>query len=185
MLYQDALLFLSPYNCRIIRDFSWSSCVFVCESFLWSATWPEWGGVDAGRRARGFRWAFSQRRPRHYYCYSERRRRDLAVQSGKVWSGHGRNGTASTFHTSLGVSANFLYCTLDWKHIWNIFSWSHLRCTKERKVKRERERDGESGRKKVQNMSQCTELTLNLANIFFFLILLFFQPWINQKCAEL
>lgn len=82
--------------------------------------------------ALGVLWAFSQRCPRHDYCYSEREAGSGTVQRG-VWSGHGRNGTASTFHTSLGVTANFLYCTFDWKHIWNIFSWSHLRRTKEKK----------------------------------------------------
>lgn len=45
-----------------------------------------------------------------------------------------RNGTANTFHTSLGVTANFLYSVFDWKHISNIFSWSHL----ERRKQRER-----------------------------------------------
>lgn len=31
-------------------------------------------------------------------------------------------------------------------------------------------------------MTKCTELTLDLTNVFF--NLLFFQPQINQKCAE-
>lgn len=43
-----------------------------------------------------------------------------------------RNGTANTFHTSLGVTANFLYSVFDWKHISNIFSWSHSEGTKQR-----------------------------------------------------
>lgn len=71
------------------------------------------GGLAAALR---FLWAFSQRLPRHDYCYSEREAGSGTVERG-VWSGHGRNGTASTFHTSLGVTANFLYCTFDWKHI--------------------------------------------------------------------
>lgn len=65
-----------------------------------------------------------------------RGRRDLAT-----WSGHGKNGTASTFHTSLGVTANFLYCTFDWKHIWNIFLWSHFSVYN-------RKKKGEDGEKK-------------------------------------
>lgn len=73
----------------------------------------EVGGLAA---ALGFLWAFSQHRPRHDYCYSEREAGSGTAERG-VWSGHGRNGTASTFHTSLGVTANFLYCTFDWKHI--------------------------------------------------------------------
>lgn len=152
---------VSPHKSTILREFSSvmnTSGVFICESFLWSVSWP--GGLAT---ALGFLWAFSQLRPRHYYCYSERGAGSGTVERG-VWSGHGRNGTASTFHTSLGVTANFLYCTFDWKHIWNIFSWSHLWRTKERKVKKKKE----SSKNEVQNMTKCTELTLDLTNVFFF-----------------
>lgn len=121
--------FLVPYKFKILREFSPvmnTSRVFICESFLWSLSWP--GGLAAELV---FLWAFSQRRPRHD-CYSEREAGSGTAERG-VWSGHGRNGTVSTFHTSLGVTANFLYCTFDWKHIWNIFSWSHLQCKKRKK----------------------------------------------------
>ena len=58
-----------------------------------------------------------------------RGRWDLALHGRKVWNSPGRNGMVNTFHTSLGVTANFLYSVFDWKHISNIFSRSHLERT--------------------------------------------------------
>lgn len=171
-LISHTFMFLQTHKSRKLGEFSSvmnKSGVFICESFLWSLSWL--GGARGLAAPLGFLWAFSQRRPRHDYCYSEREAGSGTVKRG-VWSGHGRNGTASTFHTSLGVTANFLYCTFDWKHIWNIFSWSHLPRRKERKVKKKRE----SSKNEVQNMTKCTELTLDLTNgyIFFIFFLIFY-----------
>lgn len=155
------LQFLTPlkhtHNSRIIREFS----LITKEGFyLWI-----FGVVS--ELARGL--ACSTRYYLHFLTALSkvlllllRRRRDLALKSGRLWSGHGRNGTASTFHTSLGVTANFLYCSFDWKHIGNIFSWSHLWLTKERKAKKG------GSKKEVQNMTKCTELTLDLTFFFNF-----------------
>lgn len=71
-----------------------------------------WGAGHNTKASLGFLTAMSK----HDYCYSEREAGSGTTERG-VWSGHGRNGTASTFHTSLRVTANFLYCTFDWKHI--------------------------------------------------------------------
>lgn len=129
------LLTLPHFSCfsPIILGHSWSfssvmktSTVYICKSVMWSANWPgcspqHWGFSGLSHSAvQGITIAIA------------RGRWDLALQSGKVWSSPGRNGTASTFHTSLGVTTNFLYCIFDWKHIWNIFSSSHL-CTQKKK----------------------------------------------------
>lgn len=50
---------------------------------------------------------------------------------------------------------------------------------KKEKLKKKKRK---SSRNEVQNMTKCTELTLDLTHVFFNLP--FFQPWINQKCAE-
>lgn len=90
---------------------------------------------------RGFLGTFSQRSPRHYYHYSEREVGSGTPPQQESVEQSRRNGTANTFHTSLGVTANFLYSVFDWKHISNIFSWSHLERTKQRgRIIRGRER---------------------------------------------
>lgn len=121
--------------------------------YLWN---PSWGQhIMAGRGGDTGTWmqhlgfsGFSHSAFQSMTTAIVRGRRDLATRSG-----HGKNGTASTFHTSLGVTANFLYCTFDWKHIWNIFLWSHFRRTIESKREKMKKKNSEGSGNDRQTMS--------------------------------
>lgn len=113
-LLSPQLVLFYPHNSRTLMEFSSAmntSGIYICESFLWSLSWP--GG-------RPQHWGFSGLSHSAVQAITiiiARGRWDLALHSGKVWNSPGRNGTASKFHTSLGVTANFLYSVFDWKHI--------------------------------------------------------------------
>lgn len=118
--------------------------------------WPAFCGQHTGNSKEIFS-ELSHREDQGITITTLRGRWDLAHHSRKVWNSTGRNGTANTFHTSLGVTANFLYSVFDWKHISNIFSWSHLEHTKQRQ-----ETMQERAIKRNSKIFHCHELPVNL-----------------------
>lgn len=102
----------------------------------------------------------SHRSPRHYYRYSEREVGSGTPAQQESVEQSRRNGTANTFHTSLGVTANFLYSVFDWKHISNIFSWSHSGGHETKGEDNRRER--KSNKEEFQDIIHCNELPFNL-----------------------
>lgn len=120
------LCFFSPHKSKGFREISslWAQVgiLFVnpsCGQWDWPKRKVSLGFLTASSKA----WLLLQQEG------------DGIWQQRRVWSGHGRNGTASTFHTSFGLTANFLYRAFDWKHIQNIFSWLRLQKTMEMRSK--------------------------------------------------
>lgn len=119
----------------------------------------------------------------------------LKQEGGGIW--HCRAGKCGTVLVEMARRAHFtppsewlqISCTVFL--IGNTFETSFHDHTygaqKKESTKKIKERERERSKNSVQNMTQCTELTLDLTNGFFFffnlsiLIYLFFQPWTNHK----
>lgn len=157
LLYSSPLL---PYKSRILREFS-SVMNKKWGFYLWILP-----VVSELAAALGFLWAFSQRRPRHDYCYSEKgggiwQRRAWSVErSWQKWHGE---------HISHLPRSD---CKFPVLHFWLETHLKHLfmitLTAYKRKKSGEREKKKESSKNEVQNMTKCTELTLDLTNVFFF-----------------